>query len=91
VASAAVVIALSPQLAADYVRELTFGARAVAVRGPGGELLAGEQSPAVAGVVTVRLGAHEIAVDVGPHGLERLARHDAEHALRALLSATEDG
>jgi hypothetical protein len=84
-------IALSPELAAAYVHELTFRARAVAVRGPGGELLAGEASPAVAaGVVTARLGSHEIAVDVGPHGLPELARHDAEQALRSLLSPAED-
>ena len=79
--------ALSPQLAAAYVRELTFPARAVAVRGPGGELLAGDESPAVAGVVTARLGGHEIAVDLDPRGLPSLARHDAEAALHAVLSA----
>ena len=81
---------LTPELAAAYVRELTFQARAVAVRGPGGELLAGEESPAVAGVVSARLGGHEIAVDVGPQGLPGLARHDAEDALRAVLSAEGD-
>jgi hypothetical protein len=82
--------ALTPQQAAAYVRELTFPARAVAVRGPGGELLAGDESPAVAGVVTARLAGHEIAVDLDARGLPGLAQHDAEGALRALLSAGED-
>jgi hypothetical protein len=83
-------IALSPELAAAYVLELTFGARAVAVRGPGGELLGGAEPTAVAGVVTARLGGHEIAVDAGPRALPELTRHDAEQALRLLLSAGED-
>jgi hypothetical protein len=84
------VTALTPELAVAYLRELTSAARAIAVRGPGGDLLAGDESPAAPGVVSARLGGHEIAVDVGPAGMPALARHDAEQALRALLSAGAD-
>jgi hypothetical protein len=79
-------IALPPELAAAYVQELTFRARAVAVRREGGELLAGAEPADVAGVVTARLAGYEIAVELGPEGLSALARHDAEQALRAVLS-----
>jgi hypothetical protein len=84
------VTALTPELAVAYLRELTSAAGAVAVRGPGGDLLAGTESPAAPGAVTARFGGYEIAVDVGPTGMPALARHDAEQALRALLSAGDD-
>jgi hypothetical protein len=82
--------ALPPDLAAAYVRELTCDTRAVAVRGPGGALLAGEDPPAGAEVVRSRQGQYEIAVATGPRALAALARHDAEAALAALLSAGND-
>jgi hypothetical protein len=80
----------SPELAAAYVRELTWEARAVSVRGPGGALLAGDESGAGGDVVRASLGVHEIAVAVGRGNLRALIEYDAEHALRAVLSPGED-
>ena len=78
--------ALSPELAVAYLRELTWGARAISVHGSDGDLLAGDEPTGDAGdVVRARESHHEIAVALGPHALPALAAHDAELAVEALV------
>ena len=83
-------MALPADLAVAYLRELTWSARAVALRGAAGELLAGEEPPDGADVVSARRDGREIAVALGPGGLRGLASHDAERSLAAALSPAGD-
>jgi len=82
---AAGMTALSPHSAVAYLRELSCDVRAVAVLGPGEEVLAGAP-PGGGDVVRARGSGHEIALGLGPHALAALASHDAERALEALES-----
>src|SRR4051794_37008956 len=74
---------LSPHLAIAYLRALSTDVRAVAIHGPGGELVAGEA--AAGDVIRARDGDHEIAVSVGPHALPSLIVHDALQALQIVV------
>jgi hypothetical protein len=84
------VSALTPELAVAYVRELTAGSLAVSVRDAGGAALAGDDARDAGELVLVRGGDYEIAVSIGPRALPALARHDADGALAALVSAGDD-
>jgi len=78
--------ALSPELVVAYLREPSWGARAISVHGSDGELLAGDDLPDErGGVVRARDDHHEIGVALGPHALPALAAHDAESALETLI------
>jgi hypothetical protein len=62
----------------------------VSVRDAGGAALAGDDARDAGRLVSARGGGYEIAVAIGPRALPALARHDAEGALAALLSAGDD-
>ena len=77
--------ALSPELAVAYLRELSWGARAISVHGSDGELLAGDEPDGAGNVVRARDDHHAIGVALGPQTLPALAAHDAALALEALI------
>jgi hypothetical protein len=77
--------AISPELAVAYLRELSWGARAISVHGSDGELLAGDEPDQGGDVVRAHDAHHEIAVALGPQALPALAAQDAEMALEALI------